>query len=336
MLSVMLCSCRQAQLKRVRVEAPQVSVKVMIVSQTDNVSQRSYVGSVQSAKATTISASYPGTLESVAVSQGMRLNAGDVIAVVNASSVQSTLTAARAAFDQASDGLDRAKKLYAAGSIPEVKFVEIQTKYAQAKASLDAATNAADECTLRAPYNCVVAQVYAHKGERVMPGHIVASIVDDNALEVIIPVPEAELASIPLGAVARVFFPSLPAVDEYSKSFRATVKSKGIVSDDLSHTFKCTLQLKHFPENAISGMACKVFFEKDDAKGIVVPADIVKMDDNGQYVWTVAEGVVQKKMVTVDGYSGKGVVIRSGLDIGDMVIVEGASKVSTGMNVLVK
>jgi multidrug efflux pump subunit AcrA (membrane-fusion protein) len=37
--------------------------------------------------------------------------------------------------------------------------------------------------------------------------------------------------------------------------------------------------------------------------------------------------------VTVDGYQEQGVVISSGLQPGDKVIVKGAAKVSTGMKV---
>jgi hypothetical protein len=57
------------------------------------------------------------------------------------------------------------------------------------------------------------------------------------------------------------------------------------------------------------------------------------MDSNGRFVWVVNDGVVGRKYVTVDGYQEQGVIISSGLEPGDKVIVKGSAKVSTGMKV---
>ena len=48
---------------------------------------------------------------------------------------------------------------------------------------------------------------------------------------------------------------------------------------------------------------------------------------------SVEDGRVLKTRVTLDGFTGRGVAIRSGLIPGDRVIVEGWQKVSTGMKV---
>jgi hypothetical protein len=57
------------------------------------------------------------------------------------------------------------------------------------------------------------------------------------------------------------------------------------------------------------------------------------MDSNGKFVWIVKDGVVGRSYVTVGGYQEQGVLISSGLEPGDKVIVKGAAKVSTGMKV---
>ena len=52
-----------------------------------------------------------------------------------------------------------------------------------------------------------------------------------------------------------------------------------------------------------------------------------------RFVWTVKDGVVGRKYVTVDGYQEQGVIVSAGLEPGDKVVVKGAAKVSTGMKV---
>jgi multidrug efflux pump subunit AcrA (membrane-fusion protein) len=73
--------------------------------------------------------------------------------------------------------------------------------------------------------------------------------------------------------------------------------------------------------------------EENGQPSIVIPASSIETGTNGRYVWVVKDGIVAKQNVTVGGYKGKGVVISSGLQVGDAVIVEGAAKVSTGMEV---
>jgi hypothetical protein len=81
-------------------------------------------------------------------------------------------------------------------------------------------------------------------------------------------------------------------------------------------------------------MVCKVrLSEVSDEMRIRIPASAVEMDSNGRFVWVVKDGKVGKAYVTVDGYQEQGVVISSGLEQGDKVIVKGAAKVSTGMTV---
>ncbi|MBO7248870.1 MAG: efflux RND transporter periplasmic adaptor subunit, partial [Bacteroidales bacterium] len=66
---------------------------------------------------------------------------------------------------------------------------------------------------------------------------------------------------------------------------------------------------------------------------LVLPSSAIETGTNGRYVWVVKDGVVAKQNVNIGGYKGNGVVVSSGLQVGDAVIVEGAAKVSTGMEV---
>lgn len=82
------------------------------------------------------------------------------------------------------------------------------------------------------------------------------------------------------------------------------------------------------------GMAVKVRFDMDGGSRMVIPASAVQMDDAGKYVWLDDGGVVRKARIEVGGYSGRGIVVGSGLEDGDKVIVAGYQKVSTGMKVV--
>lgn len=325
---VVLCSCQQARLKRVRVAPEPVSVKVDTLAMVRNVPRVSYVGTVELSREITLTASHGGDLVQLNARQGQKVRAGQALGVVRSQAVQSSYDAAMAALAQAEDGYQRAKKVFDNGSIPQVKMVEITTRLSQARASAQAAAQALEECTVRAPYAGEISDVIVRKGEHVTVSQPILTMVSGEAVEVSFSVPENEAYSIRPGLSARILFPAqgleLPAV----------VKTRAVTGNTLSHSYRCTLALKECPSQLLPGMICKVLLDKDTIQGIAVPSDAVKLDDDGKYVWTVdGEGTVAKRRITTGAYIGKGVIATSGLTEGDLLIVEGTSKVSTGMKV---
>lgn len=325
-----LCSCRQAQLKRVRVAPEGVSVKVQKVEAAVTVSTKHYVGSIEPAREASVNASASGTVTEILVKEGRRVQAGTVLAKISSQSIKSAYDASQATLAQARDAYERVKKVYGTGSVPQVKMVELETKLSQAKASAAAAADALEQCKVRAPFSGEVSSLNINKGEKVVIGQRLLSIVDAGGLEAGISVPENEVCLMGEGAVAKVYVPAL------DKTFAARIKTKAVVANSLSHSYRCTLAISDAPAGLLPGMVCKVYMDSDNASGIIIPSSVVKMDGEGRYVWTVSDGVVCKTRIETSGFSGKGVIVASGLAEGDMVIVEGASKVSSGMKVNVK
>ncbi len=326
-----LCSCQQARLKRVRVAPEGVSVKVMTVESSSTVTSKSYVGTVEVSKEASVSSPASGTMSKVHVKQGTRVSAGQILAEVYSQAVQSSYDAAVASLNQAKDGYERVMKVYDSGSVSEVKLVEIKTKLEQARASAAAAKNALEQCKIRAPFAGEVSDVNIHQGERVTVAQPLLTIVDASGLDIVVSVPETEVFDVKPGDKATVEFPSL------GRTVEAVVKTRAVVGNALSHSYKCALTPLALGADVLPGMVCKVYLASDSVSGIIVPADIVKVDSDGKYVWTVdATDKVAKVYVTTGCFSGKGVVVSSGLEMGDRIIIEGASKVSTGMSVKVK
>jgi len=59
----------------------------------------------------------------------------------------------------------------------------------------------------------------------------------------------------------------------------------------------------------------------------IVSDDVVRTDDDGQYfVWIVNDGKAKKKIVEIGNRDGYGIQIKSGLSIGDAVVIEGYTK----------
>jgi RND family efflux transporter MFP subunit len=235
----------------------------------------------------------------------------------------------QATLRQAEDGYERIKKVHESGTVADVKLVEIETQLAKARAAAKSSEISLEECKIKAPFNGTVSNILVEQGVQVNPGTPILKLVDLSTIEVKIPVPEGEIGRVRIGQKALI---DVPALD--IKDIEAKVVSKGVTASSPSHTYECTLAPLKKQTDLYPGMVCKVrLSEVSEALRIRIPASAVEMDSNGRFVWTVVDGIVGRKYVTVEGYQEQGVIISAGLEPGDKVIVKGAAKVSTGMMV---
>ena len=114
---------------------------------------------------------------------------------------------------------------------------------------------------------------------------------------------------------------------------RCRVERKGISASALSHSFDCTLKPLAAVPGLMPGMVCRIRMDGKGAEGCVVPAAILQTGKEGRYLWVVRDGRVCRQDVKTGGFAGKGVLISEGLQEGDLVIVRGYQKVSSGMEV---
>lgn len=311
------------------IEKDPVNVGVLTVTPMSSQYYNVYVGEINASGSAIISTNHSGILEAINVEQGSHVKRGDVLAEVTSKNVLASYEISHATLRQAEDGYERIKKVHESGTVPDVKLVEIETQLAKAMAAARSAEESLEECKVKAPFNGTVSEVLVEEGIHVNPGTPILKLVDLSTIEISIPVPEGEIGKIRIGQKALIDVPALNI-----KNIDARVVLKGVTAASPSHTYRCTLEPEKKQANLYPGMVCKVrLSEVSDSLRIRVPASAVEMDSNGRFVWVVKDGVVGRAYVNVDGYQEQGVIISSGLESGDKVIVKGAAKVSTGMKV---
>ena len=327
-----LLSCAEKKPRQENAQAALVPVTVVPVGIDTNLRTSSYVGTVEADKSATLSARYPGRLDSLKVKAGDEVKQGQVLAVISSQSVESSLKMTEATLAQAEDGYRRVLQVHESGSIADVQLVEVQSKLAQARAAAEAARQAAEDCRVKAPFDGVVGDLQIEEGVEVSPLQPLMRVMDISTVKVRFPVPESEIGKLQVGDEAAV---EIPALDNHR--FRARMMEKGMTASLLSHTYDCKLEPLDSVQGLMPGMVGKVYMDVLYDRGVVIPASTVQMDAQGKYVWVVnPEREVEKRYVEVAGFSGKGVIVSSGFESDDLLIVEGSRKVSTGMEVEVR
>ena len=328
LLLALLSGCRGRSILMPARQTPEpVVVKVQRASASGGDGAAGYVGTVESRHTASIVAPVAGTLVSLPVREGMRVGKGQVLARIESQSVTSACEAAASRLSQAEDAWKRIQIVRESGTVTEVEYVKVKTLLDEARAADAAARDMKDRCTVRAPFSGVVDMVSLTEGVSTFPAEQILRMVDVRSLEIRFPLPESEFSAHETGEEMRVEIPALET------SATGVLSVKGSTASPLSHSYTCSVSLKERIPGLVPGMVCKLYLPEHGPERIVVPTSAVMTDMDGRYVWTATDGVVDKRRVTVGGYSGNGIVIAEGLDASDLVIVEGGRKVSTGMQV---
>lgn len=323
-----LAGCRNRENVQETVE--NVKVRVMEVSSSPVSSGKTYVGTAQASKSVVITAPFPARIVELHVSEGEKVKAGQLLARLESESVESSLAAAEATLLQAQDAYDRINSVKGSGSVPAVKIVEVETGLAKAESMAAVARKAKQDCEVKAVYDGTIGKVYVAVPEDVEAIAPLMQIIDTDSVEIVIPVPETEIAAMEVGSVAELTVPALG-----NTQVQAVLVRKGVVASAIAHNYDCVLVPVKGLNGLLPGMVGKVrFISGTSDSEIVVPASAVRTDSEGRFVWSVDQtGTVSKTRVEIGGFAADGVVVSSGLNSSDRIITEGASKVSTGMKV---
>jgi RND family efflux transporter MFP subunit len=312
-----------------------IPVKTLRVAASTVNSETNYVGTVEESTSLSLSFSVMGTVEQVFVSEGQKVNKGQLLATLNTATAQNSVDAAQASVRQAQDAYDRLSKLHDNGSLPDIKFVEVETGLQQAKSMLAVMEKNLDDCRLFAPRNGVIVTRSVEVGESATPGIVAFKLVSIDKVNVKISVPENEIGSVRTGQEASI---AVPALD--NAVFTGKIKMKGIAANALSHTYEVKIGVDNnvgarHALPLLPGMVCKVSLAADSsATAFVVPNSAIRISPDGKrFVWLAKDNAARRCFVKTGSLTNDGIVVTEGLPAGSEIIVEGFQKVSEGMKI---
>jgi RND family efflux transporter MFP subunit len=330
MLCLLLASCGQ---QSPNATPGAVRVKTVRVQQSDVQAQQSYSGTIEEAEGSTLSFPIAGTVRKVAVRLGQKVRRGDLIATLDDSNFRQSFEVAQAALKQCRDVYDRMKILHDANSLPEVQWVEAESRLSQAQASYEIAHKNLQDVELRAPFSGYVAERNADVGNNVMPGMAVIKLMTLDNIKVCVSVPESEVCSINIGNEIEIRVPALNA------TFSGKICEKGVAANPVSRTYQVKAEVANDRGQLLPGMLCTLTLAPDSTarRAVLLPRHVVQLNsDNRYFVWVNDAGKAARRYVTPGGFVGDEMIITDGLTDGEELIVEGQQKVSEGMEVTVK
>ena len=329
---VIVCSCNEK--KEGAVKAP-TRVKTEIVGGQSSISNsQSYVGIIEEQEATAVSFTGMGIVKRMLVSEGQAVSRGQLIAEMDDTQARNLLAGAEAQMAQANDALQRYGMLHDNGSLPEVQWVEIQSKVAQAKSQLEVAKKNLADCRLVAPVSGIIGRKQIGAGETALPSQAVATILNISNVKVKVSVPEAEIGSISPNTS------SIIKVEAIGRSYEGGRIEKGVQADAMTHTYDIRINVPNGDRKLLPGMVASVQFtavaQQSTERAAMLPVTAVQKNADGSlFVWTIdKDSTAHRTMVGIGETKGNRIAITTGIGSGQRIVTEGYQKLSEGTKVI--
>ncbi len=323
---LVLAGCSQKDSKPGTENNPAINVRAEQPTSYTGLIQSGYSGVVEAQRTTALSFATMGTVTEVPVEEGQTVNKGQLLAKVNAANAQNAYQAALASQQQAEDAYRRMKPMKDNGTLPEIKWVEVETGLAQAKAAVAIAQKGISDCNLYAPASGVIGRKNVQPGMNVIPGTTALELLNIQSVYVKIPVSENEISLFKKGETAQI---SINAID---KTVKGTVKEIGVSADVLSHTYPVKIEVQNTAGDIKPGMICSVqVAAQDNRSGVLVSNKALQKDINGsQFIYVEKDGQAKKIPVQTIALMDNKVLVQGEVPQNANIIISGQQKLNNG------
>lgn len=246
-------------------------------------------------------------------------------------SAQSEHALAKAEFERARDLLERRFISASAFDARQAAFAAATARLDQASAQAALSANQEEYATLIADSDGVVVSVAAEPGQVLAAGQPVLRLARDGEMEVVVAVPESQLARVRTGQEVAVFLWADPA-----HRVPGRVREIAGGADAVTRTFAMRVALATAPPGARVGMSATVAAAPAASPDIVLlPLTALVRNGDAASVWVVdpATSRVARRVVEVGQFREDGVTIASGLKPGETVVAVGVHKLREGQAV---
>ena len=231
--------------------------------------------------------------------------------------------------------LKTTRELYKLGgaSRDEVRNLEDNARVSQL--NIDEYTEVLNKTAteVRSPVDGVVSNLKAQENYLVDTDSSLLEIIDSNDLRIIVEIPEYNTQSVKLGQSVKV----RQDISDDEKVYDGEITKISRLSTTSSLTSENVLEAdvktKELIPNLVPGFKIKAVLQlKSDEKNIIIPK-IALQSENGKYfVFTIdTKNTVKRKEVTVKNIVGDNIIVTSGLNVGEILIITPDNRLSDGL-----
>jgi len=282
-----------------------------------------------------ISPEYSGILTQINVKAGQRVSKGQVLARIDDGGMSSQLAQAETQLALSKTTFEKQKNLWDQKIGSEIQYLQTKTAMESQQKMVAQIKSQLSKTVVTAPFNGTIDEVLTEKGKVVAPGLNLFRIVNLSNMYVTANVPENYIGQLKLGATVDVYLNSL------GKNYQGKVRQIGNYINPNNRTFGIEIALPN-PDNLLRPNQVAVLRIEDykNPKAILLPENILQETADGSKVIYVVDKIdsnntakATQKAIEIGYTSGAFVEVKSGLQIGEIVITEGGKALKDGQTV---
>lgn len=308
--------------------AESTRVEVVTVQPSSSEIELTLPGEVIGSRDVVLAAPAGGMVESVKVRRGETVRKGQSLMRVDAEMAAAQLAQAEAREAQARSEYERQKALDDLSS--EFAIENARLNHQVAEAGLLQARAAYNRAALSAPFAGTVADLYVEAGAYTGPGQPVARLVDLDPIRITLAVADRDVVSLTEGMEVDV------RTNARAGLFSGTISHVGPAADLETRAFPVEVSVPNPDRVLLPGMIAQVRAHRELASdALIVPQEWIVTTRTEQGVFVEQDGHAQWRVVELGEVSGNQVEVRSGLSVGDRVIITGQRGLKAGESILV-
>ncbi|MDD3498095.1 MAG: efflux RND transporter periplasmic adaptor subunit [Candidatus Moranbacteria bacterium] len=293
-------------------------------AKADIIQTVSVTGEIVPINEANVSFEVSGTIKDVYAEVGDYIKAGDKIAVLDDSVIQSQLREAYLELERQEDILKQSRRQLWDDMSPDEKSAA-KLVVEKARASVWTLQKQAKKNVLYAPIDGIIVKKYLKKGELAMPSSPVVMIMGEGGLEIKADIPESDIVKIRIGQKAKTTFDAFSS-DEIFEAEVSFIEPAATIIQDVVY-YNVTFNILTGDDRFKPGMSADMDIataEKNDV--LAVPGQTVKTEGENKYVEVLIIGedkkIEARKMDVKTGLRGDDGMIEiiSGIEEGDEVI----------------
>lgn len=293
------------------------------------------VGTIQSVRGVELTSETSGEIVAIRFASGDRVEAGEVLVVLNDHEEQASLRNQAAALELAELLFERDRTLIERQSIPQTQFDRTRADLERARAQLAETEARLAEKTIEAPFAGTIGISRVDVGDYMAPGTVIATLQDASELEIDFTVPARYAPALRKGLTATV------RVDAYpDRTFGATIAAVDARVDPNTRNVLLRARLEQD-----TGLLPGMFAELDIDLGartevVTVPetAMTYSLQGNTVYVIEPAENgalTASARVVRAGKVRDGRVAVLEGVRAGEQVVSVGQNKLYRGVRVVI-
>jgi len=318
-------------------EEKKFPVNILPLKKETFISYAKIQGTIMTDNVVMASSETGGRIMSMSINEGDYVNAGQLIATMDAGIVQDQLNELQTRLDLAKTMFERQERLWNQKIGSEMQYLQAKSSVESLEKSMTTLRTQLGKKDVIAPMSGYADRIFLKQGEMASPGMPIIQILNTGSVKIVADVPESYLASIKRGDYVDVYFPAL------DKDMKKKITLVGRSIDPANRTFKIEMATGNPGGTLKPNLLAELnIVEQKIPDQVIIPLEVIQQEVTGKrYVYVVDEAdkeMTRARKVYVssgDSYDNS-VVITEGLTGEEKLIVAGVQDLLPNSAIIVE